>query len=306
MRSVVAFLAALVVVQAGDCVQVSGDHILLADIAGALPLVDEHQVTPAVLSRSPDPGTRRVLTGQELVNALHSRGLAVRETEVRDVCVERFTGPLEEDLIREALSRVPEIGGARIDILDFSKVKVPDGELRFSITGVPKPPLTDPHSPVTWRGEFIYDGRRTLPVWVKLVLSRDMMRVRATRDIPRDADLTPDMVEVASRSEFPVGSRPAPTSVEEVVGKRVLRSLRAGDVLESRWLGEPLAIARGQSVQVTVEIGSVRVTFARDAVTDGQLGQTVLLRDKKTGRTLKAVADGQGSAVVRLSAGDRS
>src|SRR5947209_3382544 len=116
MKSAALFMAVIFAVRAAECVPVSGDRVPLSDIAGLLPLSGADPIPPVLLSWTPLPGARRILTAEELLSIVRRNGISVREAELRDICVERFTTALNEKAIRDALSHIDELAGASIDI----------------------------------------------------------------------------------------------------------------------------------------------------------------------------------------------
>src|SRR5581483_1039988 len=135
---ILAVAAASYMAQSG-CVQVAHDRILLSDITPAVPALSSRPAGSQFIGWTPVPGSRRTITSRELLRTTRREGLALSEGDVRDVCVERAVAPLNATEIGAALSRVPEVAGAEIEIVDFSRVNVPAGRLEFSISGLGRP-----------------------------------------------------------------------------------------------------------------------------------------------------------------------
>ena len=111
---------------AQGCIKVEGDRILGSDMARA---DAAYAALPAgfVAGFSPFPGTRRVLDARLLAGIARSHGIPL-ETAA-PLCFERATRVLEESQLQPALERA--LGqGTRVEIVDFSRYPVPDGELR--------------------------------------------------------------------------------------------------------------------------------------------------------------------------------
>src|SRR5579884_2388406 len=287
------------------CVHAAHDRILVSDVATAIPVFRSDSEGPEFIGWTPVPGTRRVITAKELLQASRRRGLPVSDGDVREVCVERAVSPLGAARIMGALAHLPELDGAQIEIVDFSRISVPEGHLEFSMAGLGRPAKGDAEAAVLWRGRFVYDERRTMPVWVRVKLTRVVTAMRAVRNIAAGSEISAEMVEAASMNDFSGSTGERVSSAAEVVGKRAVHGIRAGDVIDKRWLGEPELISPGQKVRVTVESGSVRLSFDREAASAGQPGKPVLLRDKTSGRTLRAETTGRGAALIRVTPENR-
>src|SRR5947209_7541285 len=230
MRTFGLALAAVCTAHAA-CVPVAGERILLSDISHLLPMINSEQLPSSFIGWTPSPGVRRVLTVPELLRFAGVQSVALREQEVRDICVERSTTPLDEQAIREAIARIPELAGVDIELIDFLKINVPNGSLIFSMGNLPQPTGDDCNLPVTWRGRFVYDESRTLAVWAKVKLSHTRLAVKALRDIPAGVEIAADMLEVRPGREFPGRDQRGLLSISQAVGRKTLRTLHAGDEL---------------------------------------------------------------------------
>jgi flagella basal body P-ring formation protein FlgA len=289
----------------GGCLQIPRDRILPGDLAGALPAFSAATLSEDMIGWTPEPGTRRVLPGRELLRRARAKGIAMADDAAHDVCVEREAQPLTEAMLADALRRVPEMAGVEMEIVEFSRVRVPAGQLEFSLTALARPPASAEQTPVLWRGRFLYDERRTMQVWARVRLTRAVQRVRAVKDIPAGSEIAADAVELAEVREFPVRNEHAVVSLEDTVGKRAVHAIRTGQTVLASVLGEPQLIVAGQRVQVTVQSGGVHLSFEREAASAGQLGSTILLRDRSSGKVLRAETVGRGAAVIHVSGENR-
>jgi flagella basal body P-ring formation protein FlgA len=141
------------------------DRVVLKDLAAAFPSIAEAKAETTV-ALAPSPGVQRNFELLEL------RRLAARlnlSEPVREVCVERRVVRLDPARILDALhARMP---AAQIELLDYSRGPVPEGELEFSRTGLPAGA-----SAGVWNGAVVYGGNRKFPVWAKVRLTPDVAR----------------------------------------------------------------------------------------------------------------------------------
>ena len=79
----------------------------------------------------------------------------------RDICIERTTSPLDPATVLETLRR--QLPQARIEIVEYSRQPVPEGELEFPLAGLRGTPADG-----FWSGWVRYAGGRRFPVWVKV------------------------------------------------------------------------------------------------------------------------------------------
>ncbi|MGI8743257.1 MAG: flagella basal body P-ring formation protein FlgA [Bryobacteraceae bacterium] len=150
MRFALIFVSALVM-RAADCIPISGDHILGRDLASANPALAS--LPPdQVISFAPAPGIQRVLSSREL-----ERIAGVR---IASICFERSVEPLDPDQMRTAMAAALDISKDQIEILDYSRFRVPKGQMEFARAALQPSGL--------WNGRLGYGQGRSMPVWAKV------------------------------------------------------------------------------------------------------------------------------------------
>jgi hypothetical protein len=152
-------LAGCVAIGAGS------DRVLLRDLSPAFPaLTAEQSDTPVALA--PAPGVQRRFDLFEL------RRLAARfhlSEPAGEVCVERRSTRLDPAHVLDALRAL--MPAAQIELLDYTRGPVPEGELEFSRIGLPSGTSTG-----IWTGVVRYAQGRRFPVWAKVRLTQDVTR----------------------------------------------------------------------------------------------------------------------------------
>jgi hypothetical protein len=141
------------------------DRVLLRDLAPAFPALPA-DVLDTQVALAPAPGIKRNFELVEL------RRLAARlslSEPLREVCVERRAAPLDAARILEALRA--QMPSAQIELVDYMRGPVPEGELEFSPRGLPAGTSTG-----FWSGAVRYAANRRFAVWAKVRITADVNR----------------------------------------------------------------------------------------------------------------------------------
>jgi flagella basal body P-ring formation protein FlgA len=142
-----------------------------------------------------------------------------------------------------------------------------------------------------------YGAGRTHPVWARVRVRAESPRVIALRALPAGRPIEADAVEVRL-IESPVFQPPAPAAVEAVAGRIPRRTIRVGEWVDGRILAAPRDVEAGEIVEVEVRSGAARVAFQGKAESGGRAGDSILIRNRQTGRRLRAVVAGKGKVSV--------
>lgn len=90
----------------------------------------------------------------------------------------------------------------------------------------------------------------------------------------------------------------APQDANELIGLSARRPLRAGQAASARDLAAPQVIARNDLVEVLYQVGGVELTVTGRAQRNASLGEPVAILNLQSGRTIDAVAVGNGRALA--------
>ncbi|MEO8026423.1 MAG: flagellar basal body P-ring formation chaperone FlgA [Bryobacteraceae bacterium] len=266
----------------GDaCIPVAGDRIRGTDLLAAGPRFQD--VEPGLdLGSAPVPG---------LVRVLRPGG------PYGGVCFERVTRPIEPEWIKDAMRKALAGQAVRIEILEFSKVRIPDSKIEFPASALSRPPLADPSAAVVWRGRAIYADRRSLPIWARIRLAVKSTYLTAARDLQSGHLVTAEDISEMSGWRFPVFE-----SVEihplDVNGLITTRRISAGDRLDLRTLAAPRVVEAGQSIEVRVLGAGTQLTATATAERGGRLGDMIVAKNDQSGKRFRARITGPGQAVV--------
>src|SRR5437660_514965 len=114
---------------AAACLPVEGDRILMKDLSAAVAAFTGLDPDEA-LGFTPAPGAQRRFSAGELQRLAGRQGITA---EIAPVCFERKLEMLTQDQILAALRKaLPE--KAQIEVVEFSRERVPQGALEFART----------------------------------------------------------------------------------------------------------------------------------------------------------------------------
>jgi flagella basal body P-ring formation protein FlgA len=181
---------------------------------------------------------------------------------------------------------------ARIEILEFSRLPAPEGELEFPLSGLRPTPAGG-----FWSGFVRYSGSRRFLVWAKVKVRITAPRVIAAQDLKPGHALEAAQLRLEMRDEFPAAGGFA-GSLEEAAGRVPRRFIPSGAALRTGWLEAPREIARGDAVRVEVRSGGARVELEARAEAAGSTGDTITVRNPVSNRRFPARVEGKGKVSV--------
>ncbi len=120
----------------------------------------------------------------------------------------------------------------------------------------------------------------------------------STAAIARGEKLTSDMF-TAQRREIVSQSDPLVTSLDEISGMEVNRSLPPGKALSYSMLKPEELIRRGEQVTILYQRGSVQITATGEAKQSGARGELIKVRNLNTNKVITAEVQDEES--VRVS-----
>lgn len=80
----------------------------------------------------------------------------------------------------------------------------------------------------------------------------------------------------------------ATSTLDEVVGQASRRPLRAGQVIDTRALIQPVLVRRNAAVRIVARNGPILVTAAGEALASGRLGDVIEVRNSTNGTVIRA------------------
>lgn len=287
----------MLLVLALACLPVEDSFIKASDLAPVQSAFGK--LDPDVkIGYAPQFGVRRYYQPAELRRLAQKHGLEL-EGEVRAVCFERPGEKLEREALLKAMQDALREAGepeVRIELLDYYRQPVPHGVVWF-----PRPVLPaagDGQQPFLWRGRIRYAGNKSIPIWAKVKLSAKHRGVVAAVDLPAGKAIAAEQLRISEWEGIPLGGE-ALSSIEEAVGCIPRRTIQAGQPLYSALLRSAPEIQAGDAVDVDVRHGNAQLRLSAKALTSGEVGKTVLLRNPSSGKAFSAKVEGKGRAIVR-------
>ena len=240
------------------------------------------------LALAPLAGERRVFRVAELQRMALRLGIASKPET--DICVERRTARLEASDALAAMRRVlPE---ARLEIIELSRLPVPEGGLEFPLSG-----LRQGQAGALWSGWVKYAGGRRFPVWARVRAVVTETVVVAVAALRARAAIPGSDLRVETREAFPENGAFA-ASIEEVAGRVARRAVGPGTPIRREWLDPPRLVERGDPVRVEARSGGARLELDAVAEAAGAAGQTIPVRNPISGSVFKARVEGKGIVSV--------
>jgi flagella basal body P-ring formation protein FlgA len=273
---------------------VESDRILASDLAAALPAF--RALPPdTILGTAPQPGSDRFFRAPELTALAHHHSIHLENPS--DVCFAWPMEPLSASRVMEAMRAALALPDARIEIAEISSYPVPRGRLEFSRDRLTAPPEADRRSPVLWRGEVIYGEDRRYTVWARVRIAVRCTRVVAAEPLRAGRPIEARQVRAESAACFLAPEKTA-SATDEVVGRKLLRPVAAGNPVPREWLVEPNDINRGDLIQIEVRSGAARLAFTGKAESAGRAGDLISVLNPSSKKVFQARVDGKGKAVV--------
>jgi flagella basal body P-ring formation protein FlgA len=281
-------------------ISVSGDIVTLGDlIAGAGDKAD------IAIFRAPDLGHTGSVPADTIVEAAAARGLTGIETgglenvsvtrASRTVTTEEIALPLAEALAISADLDGPDALSIQIDPA-FADIRIPveaDGAARIA--------------DAFWLKE---QGRFDATLIVRRIDGVD-----ERRPLTGKAQETVEVVTTArplergtivSAADIRIERKPKTSARDTVVtdtalatGMEVRRALREGQPIRTSDLSEPTLVKSGESVSMVLKSGSLNLTAAGQALSDGKMGAAIQVMNTQSKRVLQAIVTGPDQVTVQ-------
>ncbi|MBI5283289.1 MAG: flagellar basal body P-ring formation protein FlgA [Candidatus Solibacter usitatus] len=292
---------------AGACLLVAGERITAGDLAGFAPALAR---IPGGMDfgLAPQPGLTRTIGASELRRFASRHGVelsGVEMTGVDTLCVRRPASPVARAAVEDALRRaLPE--EAKAELVDYSRMPVPDGVLEFDSRHLLRSRDSPPGQAVVWRGRVRYGAARTVPFWAKVRVTVVRRRLHAARPVRAGETLTSKHVtETEDLVAFPAPPGELATAAA-ANGLESRRSIAAGQLITRDMLVEPRLVRRGDRVAVRVDAGPVRLAFEGAALTGGRRGQPAVVENRETGVRFSGRIEEAGQVAVRIDEGGKN
>lgn len=271
-------------------VESASDRITAADLAPAFPGLEA--IPPDTpLGIAPAPGVARVFRAPELKTIAEGFRLAPPAGEI---CIQRTVAPADPGHMLAAMQKT--LPDARIEILDFSRRPIPEGEIEFPRSG-----LRDGPSGAFWSGNVRYGNNHLFSIWAKVAVWLKVRRVVALTDFAPGNTIPADQIRVEWRDEFPAPGD-FPDSTDRVSGQLARTPIRAGTAIRAAQLEAPKEVRNGEMVTVDVWSGGAHLKLEARAEGSGARGQMIPVLNPATQKRFWARVDGKGKMSLDGSA----
>ncbi len=270
------------------CQAIESDRIFGKDIAAASPLFAAMEPNLEIGS-APLAGVQRVFRPDELVRLAKQHAIELA-SPVTAICFERATEPLTAEQLLPILRTALAIDAAKIEILDFSHLGVPRGTFEFTHPGLASNGL--------WRGRLLYDQGRSLPIWVKTHITVERSWIEPIELLATGKPILASQIILKTGPRFPfdpIGLE----SLELVAGRRPMRTLQPGTLIQSTMLTVVHDIERGDVISVQVRSGGAILDFDATADSSGRAGEFIMVKNPENGRTFQARIQDKGHVLVQ-------
>ena len=269
-------------------VQDAGGWLTLGQIAEG---VNDPSLSALALLPAPRAGQKRSVAKKEIRRALERHRPDLRSVEFTGASRVVLVGggqvvqaPQIERMLHRFLQknqgRLPKAQLRLTDVQLPDEVVVPHGKLTHQV--VPSNPkiLGSRRFNVTLR----VDGRLVKNLTVRARLEALAPVAVAAADLTRGTMLGPADVQqvVADISAL----RDPCFTLEDLIGKRLKRSLRTGQTISRKQVDFPPMVRRGQVVEIRVQRGGIMLSAKGEARQNGQQGETIRVRNTASRREL--------------------
>ncbi len=276
-------------------VEVDKDAVTLADLVpGAPGGWAEVRLGPA-----PRPGRSRTLEAAWIRQRARTVGAADQLALPDRVVVERPGARVGRDALVEAVRAAVRPRVAPDEEIRVLSVGLPGPVPRGGLDLRPRLPEGSLPSSFTVPVDVWVDGTKAATGWVRVEVFRGRPAVVLTRDIRRGEVIGLDDVGVrTARSDATTLSEP-----QQVVGKRLRRSLRAGTALRRQDLEAVPVVSRGDVVRLVARVGGVTASTLGKALGSAGIGEVLQVENLGSGRTVAGIVRGGGLVEVATALG---
>jgi flagella basal body P-ring formation protein FlgA len=180
---------------------------------------------------------------------------------------------------------------AHVEIVELSRFPAPSGEVVFCREDIGTPPVA------LWHGYVAYDGDKRFPIWARVKLSMQTMRLVALEELRPGIPIKASQVAVQNIEEFPQ-RRITPRSVAEVEGALPRRFISANSPVWADAIEPANDVTKGDRVSVVVHSGLAKLAFDAEAQSSGRRGDFVPFKNPESGKLFRARVEGPGKAWV--------
>jgi len=287
-------MTARVIINMQPRVTVANDSILLGDIAiiRGPDTVFVADLNALVVGRAPLPGKSRQINAAYVAMRLRQKGISINQvalnettttTVVRD---STFVSRKQiEDAIREALDQEDFFQGRRGVVRDIrvnSDLVVPSGNVSYGVKFTEKPIRSNR---VLASVSVYVNGKHYRKIWGTIVADILQEVMVLSKTMRRHQRITGEDIQLVAMNLTDIPHN-AITVDQDILGKRVTKSLLSGTVLRTDIVELPPLVKRGDVVTIAAESGVLQVTALGKAKSNGRQGERIKVLNIDTQKEL--------------------
>jgi len=275
-------------------VTVEKDPVLLGDIAdirsGDPMLVADLNAT--VVGRAPLPGESRQIKATYVALRLKQKGILADQITLEKsdmTTLERSSTVVSrqqiKNIISDALQQEDLFEGQRGVIREIKVSKdlaVPSGDITYRVQFTTKPIVT---SSIPVAVSVFVDGTYYRKIWATLIADVLQEVLVLNHAMRRHQRITAENIRRVAMNIADLPNNAIPGS-QNIVGKRVTKSLLSGTVLRTDTVELPPLVKRGDVVVIKATTGVLQVTTLGKAKSNGHLGERIKIVNLDTNKVL--------------------
>jgi len=281
------------------------DAVLLGHIANFRPDTDHRvaRLRKIEVAVAPSPGKTFTISAKYLkykIGPIISAKEDIRLLLPENVFVERKAQVLSKQELEEIYRGHVEDHAPPSAEINFESIRVPEsvalpvGDLHWETRSTRSDRYVG-QVPVLI--SFWVDGKlvRKVPVSGRISVSHEM--VMAAKRIPEGSIITDEDLVLVEERRTRTSSH-ALTSFDDAVGKRAIRTIRAGKQLTSQMIENPPLVEKGKRVVIVTQYKGVRATTLGKVLEDGQAGDQVRVINVTSGKEIFSTVKSLGVVEV--------
>lgn len=254
------------------------------------------------LTVAPEQGERLEISGSAVTSLLREvvaaekvrTGDNVRILVPNQIVVDTVKRAIDEKMVRDELLLAwkPLCTDCELEIRNLSVPKV-ENIVDWTLKLKPELPKGSFSIPV----EITREGAAPLQAWIS-GLSRVQKKVPVAKRLLSIGERI-SAQDIGLESVDVTYSIDGSPTLEDLIGRKLRRAVRAADPIWSSYIEREVALRRGDSVRVTSAEGIWEVSMNAVADKDAYVGDTIMLKNPRTNKTLTGVVAAQGEVELK-------
>lgn len=279
------------------------DQITLGMVADLAP--NSSTLAEKRLVRAPEPAKKITLNHAQIEKLLRQNGVDtvaftwLGANSVQVVGASQTITPSDvqfaiDDFLRDAEFRLPNITFEFVPHSLPEPFIFPAGSLQYDVIPSVETIVGSRNFTLIYR----VDGKTVKNLAVRGRLSANAQVVVVQQPLRRGVIISATDVEMVS---VDISKAKDPLfSIEDVLGQQVVRSMRAGQLVERKYIEYPPVIKKGDFVRIIAQRGSMVLTASGVARQDGRLNETIRVQNSSSQKEVRGRVVGPSQIIVEF------